>query len=62
MIDWRDLLALIVLVVLGTLVVAAISFALFPASVAVPTFPSQPPAAVPVPVPVLLPFVTESQP
>lgn len=39
MIDPRDVLALVVLVVVGTVVASALLFALFPPAVPVPGFP-----------------------
>jgi uncharacterized protein (DUF58 family) len=59
--DPRDVLALALFAVVATLLVSALAFALFPPDVAVPSFPSSPPAAPAgaVPVPVPLPFVTE---
>lgn len=53
-----ELAALIALVASAVLVASVLSFLLLPESVAVPTFPSQTPAAVPVPV--RLPFATST--
>lgn len=54
----RELLTLITLLALAVVLASALTFALFPESVVVPTSPSGPPAAPagPVPVPVRLPF------
>lgn len=57
-----EFLSLVCLVLIGTVVASALTFAFFPESVAVPSFspPAAPTGAVPVPV--RLPFVTEAGP